>query len=100
IVKRRANAPVLQAPGRFIWYELKLAAEAASPGPDNEEPGAALLRVRVRVRISVGIGLSLGELEPPTRTALAVLFAFLHAAVAREITGAAEGDFQRRVVLG
>src|SRR6266446_3317729 len=44
--------------------------------------------------------LSLGELEPTSSAALAVLFAFLHSAVAGEEAAAAEGDFEALVELG
>ena len=47
------------------------------------------------IRFSTGEELPLGELEPPAGAALAVLFAFLHSAVAGEESAAAEGDFQR-----
>src|SRR3954470_5272400 len=42
-------------------------------------------------------GLSLRELEASPRAALAVLFAFLHAAVAGEEAGVAQGLFERLV---
>src|SRR3954470_15099031 len=47
----------------------------------------------------ISIDLSLRELETSTCTALAVLFTFLHAAVARQEAGSAEGAFEVRVIL-
>src|SRR5262249_48004498 len=43
--------------------------------------------------------LPLAELEPTPRAALAVLLSFLHAAVARQVAGAAKGHFQPLVIL-
>src|SRR5205823_4486295 len=44
--------------------------------------------------------LPLGELEATPRAALAILLAFLHAAITREVTGVTQRNLQAVVVLG
>ena len=71
--------------------------------PRNEEGGAGVSPVLLpeqqegrcpRQALKPSVVLSLGELEPPASAALAVLLAFLHAAVAGEEAGLAKGGFQ------